>query len=40
MAAKTIKVAVLEGEFADLCSLGLLFSITFNFKLREGFEAD
>ena len=34
MTAKAIKVAVLEGEFADLCNLGLPFSTT----TREGFE--
>ena len=28
MAAKSIKVAVLEGEFADLCNLGLSFSVS------------
>ena len=28
MAAKTIGIAVLEGEFADLCDLGLPFSIS------------
>jgi hypothetical protein len=32
MAAKTIKVAVLEGEFADLCNLGLPFSVIFQLQ--------
>ena len=40
MAAKTIKVAVLEGEFADLCNLGLPFSVSLQLqekglKMRE-----